>query len=410
MPKPAYGSYKLTYKMINNNLSKQELENRWHRLQQKMQDNGINACLICSDVNLYYLTGTIFSGYFYLATEGFPICFIKRETPTHADIDTVAIRKPEDIPAFLVQKSLPITGRVMLEGDQLTHNEYLRLQKLFPEDTQANATTMLRTLRMVKTPWEVAQLKHSAKVHAEVYHWAKGCYRPGISDLEFQLELERIIRQHGSIGIFRGFGSNMEIHMGSILVGENAENPSPYDFALGGAGMHPAAPIGGNGTILKEGTTVMVDMIGDYTAYVSDMTRTFSVGQLPEIAYKAHQVAIDIQNKLIEISKPGVACADLYNLSVEMAHTAGLSAHFMGTRFQAKFVGHGVGIELNELPVLTGRSKDLLEENMTIAIEPKFVLPQIGAVGVENTFVVTKTGLEKLTLFPEDIIDLTSST
>ena len=384
----------------------QDIETRWFKLQQSMQDNGINACLICSNVNLYYLTGMIFSGYFYLTTEGNPVCFIKRETRVRADIDFIPIRKPEDIPGILEKKGLPIPSKVMLEGDQITHNEYSRLQKLFPEDTYANATAMLRNLRMIKSPWEIEQLRYSTQKHAEVYHLIKSCYRQGMSDLEFQSEIERIIRQHGSIGIFRGFGSNMEIHMGSILVGENAENPSPYDFALGGMGMHPAAPIGANGTMLKEGTTIMVDMAGNYTAYISDMTRTFSIGQLPEIAHKAHQMSIDIQDKIVEISKPGTSCADLYRLSVEMAQTAGLDKYFMGTTFQAKFIGHGVGIEINEPPVLTERSKDLLEENMTIAIEPKFVLPGIGAVGIENTFLVTKTGLEKLTLFQENIIDI----
>ena len=73
---------------------------------------------------------------------------------------------------------------------------------------------------------------------------------------------------------------------------------------------------------------------------------------------------------------------------------------------KAAFIGHGVGIELNEMPVLTPRSKDVLEENMTIAIEPKFVVPGVGAVGVENTYLVTNNGLENLTPFPEEMAEL----
>ena len=89
-----------------------------------------------------------------------------------------------------------------------------------------------------------------------------------------------------------------------------------------------------------------------------------------------------------------------------MADEAGFSANFMGTKQQAKFVGHGVGLHINELPVLTPRSKEVLEENMIFALEPKFVLPGIGAVGVENTYLVTADGVRKLTLSPEEIIDL----
>ena len=78
----------------------------------------------------------------------------------------------------------------------------------------------------------------------------------------------------------------------------------------------------------------------------------------------------------------------------------------MGHAHKAGFIGHGVGIELNEIPVVMERSKDILAENMTIAIEPKFVIPHVGAVGVENTYRVTSAGLENLTVFPEDLTEL----
>lgn len=78
----------------------------------------------------------------------------------------------------------------------------------------------------------------------------------------------------------------------------------------------------------------------------------------------------------------------------------------MGTHFQAKFVGHGVGLEINELPVLTPRSNDVMQPGMIFAFEPKFVLAGIGAVGIENTFLVTEMGVEKITLLDESIIEL----
>ena len=98
--------------------------------------------------------------------------------------------------------------------------------------------------------------------------------------------------------------------------------------------------------------------------------------------------------------------ADLYRKAVEIVEGENLSEYFMGHRQQAGFIGHGVGIELNEQPVVMARSKDILEENMTIALEPKFVIPGVGAVGVENTYRVTPEGLESLTVFPEEIQEL----
>jgi len=149
-----------------------------------------------------------------------------------------------------------------------------------------------------------------------------------------------------------------------------------------------------------------VDMAGNFTDYLSDMTRVFSIGALPELAYRAHQVALDIQNEIEATAKPGIACADLYNRAYSKVEKAGLTPYFMGTKQQAKFIGHGIGLEINEPPVFTPRSNERLQPNTAFAIEPKFVIPQVGTVGIENSYLVTDTGIEKLTLFDEKIIPL----
>ena len=89
-----------------------------------------------------------------------------------------------------------------------------------------------------------------------------------------------------------------------------------------------------------------------------------------------------------------------------MAEEAGATDKFMGTKQQAQFVGHGIGLQINEMPVLMARSKEILTPGMVIAFEPKFVLPGIGAVGNENSFLVTESGVEKLTVCSEELIDL----
>ncbi|MDR0232006.1 MAG: Xaa-Pro peptidase family protein [Dysgonamonadaceae bacterium] len=386
-------------------LSNKELQTRWERLQTKMSEIGADTCIIVSNVNLYYLSGRIFTGYFYLPAEGEPVLFVRKPLGWNND-NVVYIRKPEDISSWLQTKGISIPKHILLEADQLTYNDYVRLQAVFNPEKTSNATTLLRQVRSIKTDWEIGQFRISAKKHAEVYSRIKGCYSPGMSDAEFQAKIEYVMRSMGSIGIFRAFGNNMDIHMGSVLAGENAEVPAPFDFALGGEGIDSSLPIGSNGAIMKPRTSVMIDMVGNYTAYLSDMTRTFSIGKLPDIAYRAHQLSIDIQDAIAEKSKPGTSCAELYILSLQMAEKAGFSNYFMGTKQQAKFVGHGVGLEINELPVLTERSKELLVPGNVFALEPKFVLPSIGAVGIENTFLVTDSGVEKITLFEEQIIDL----
>ena len=382
-----------------------ELELKWRRIQQAMRQEEADGCLLTMNMNLYYVSGQVFNGYFYLPAEGRPYWFVKRLTIPETN-QVHVIRKPEQIPDFFRDLNLAMPRKLLLEADELSYNEYIRLQHVFRAEATGNASALIRHIRMIKTPWEIEQMRISARKHEAVYREIPACYRPGMRDIELQIEIEKRMRVHGSLGYFRAFGSNMDIFMGSLLAGENAGEPSPFDFALGGAGMHASGPLGANGTLLREGTTVMADMSGNYTAFQTDMTRVFSIGKLPDRAYRVHRVALEIQARMERTAKPGVPCAELYRDALAMAGQEGLEDCFMGTRFQAKFVGHGVGLEINELPVLTTRSKDILQPGMTFAFEPKFVLAGIGAVGIENTFLVTDSGVEKMTLLDENITEL----
>ena len=382
-----------------------ELELKWRRIQQAMRQEEADGCLLTMNMNLYYVSGQVFNGYFYLPAEGRPYWFVKRLTVPETN-QVHVIRKPEQIPDFFRDLNLAMPRKLLLEEDELSYNECIRLQHVFRAEATGNASALIRHIRMIKTPWEIEQMRISARKHEAVYREIPACYRPGMRDIELQIEIEKRMRVHGSLGYFRAFGSNMDIFMGSLLAGENAGEPSPFDFALGGTGMHASGPLGANGTLLREGTTVMADMSGNYTAYQTDMTRVFSIGKLPDRAYRVHRVALEIQARMERTAKPGVPCAELYRDALAMAGQEGLEDCFMGTRFQAKFVGHGVGLEINELPVLTTRSKDILQPGMTFAFEPKFVLAGIGAVGIENTFLVTDSGVEKMTLLDENIIEL----
>lgn len=382
-----------------------ELELKWRRIQQAMRQEEADGCLLTMNMNLYYVSGQVFNGYFYLPAEGRPYWFVKRLTVPETN-QVHVIRKPEQIPDFFRDLNLAMPRKLLLEADELSYNEYIRLQHVFRAEATGNASALIRHIRMIKTPWEIEQMRISARRHEAVYREIPACYRPGMRDVELQIEIEKRMRMHGSLGYFRAFGSNMDIFMGSLLAGENAGEPSPFDFALGGKGIHASGPLGANGTLLREGTTVMADMSGNYTAYQTDMTRVFSIGKLPDRAYRVHRVALEIQARMERTAKPGVSCAELYRDALAMAGQEGLKDCFMGTHLQAKFVGHGVGLEINELPVLTTRSKDILQPGMTFAFEPKFVLAGIGAVGIENTFLVTDSGVEKMTLLDENIIEL----
>lgn len=389
---------------MNKEALSQDIKLRLERIQKVMQAMNLDACILSTEVNIFYCTGVVYNGYFYLPAKGEAINFVRRPKVDLAN--TIYIHKPELILEELKKAGLELPKTVLIEKDVLSFNSISRLQSALKVTDSEDASYLLRRLRAEKTDYEVEQVKACARKHEAVYKLIPSLYKRGMTDIELQIEIEKQMRLHGSMGIFRSYGESMDIHMGSLLVGANAEAASPFDFALGGAGTSPTLPLGASGQAIKEGQTIMVDMAGNYSPWMTDMTRVFSVGKTTDLAYKAHQVSIDIQNRLMETSKIGTSCAEMYNIALEMVKENNLAPYFMGTDLQAKFVGHGVGLEINEPPVLTPRSKEILTLNTIFALEPKFVIPNVGAVGVENTFVVTEKGMEKITNFEESIIEL----
>jgi len=383
-----------------------ELKLRRDKIRALMAQQGIDAALITCNVNLIYTYGRVVSGYLYLPLNAPARLFIKRPNDIEGE-HIHPIRKPEQITGLLKECGLPLPVKLMLEGDELPFTEYNRLAACFPEtEVVSCGTALIRQARSIKTPIEIEMFRRSGIAHAKAYEQISSVYQPGMTDRQLSVEIERLMRLEGCLGIFRVFGQSMEIFMGSLLAGDNAAVPSPYDFALGGKGLDPSLPGGVSGTLLQAGQCFMVDMGGNFYGYMGDMSRVFSIGKLPEQAYAAHQTCLEIQEEIVAMAKPGTVCEDMYNKAIEIVTKAGFADYFMGVDQKAKFIGHGIGLEINEMPVLAPRMKQELEPGMVFALEPKIVLPGIGPVGIENSWAVTTDGLEKLTLCKEEIIEL----
>ncbi len=388
-----------------NHLPQQEITLRITKISQLLAAQNIDAVLVSNNANIFYTSGQVFSGYVYITKEGDVTYFVKRPVGLSGE-NVVYIHKPEQIAELLSSstKAMPVT--IGLELDLTPYSSIDRLKKVFPEASIVNASGILRQSRAVKTEYELNCLTQSGIKHAMAYSHIPALFNEGMTDLELQIEIERFLRLEGCLGLFRISGESMEMFMGNLLCGENADNPTPYDFAMGGAGLNPSLPVGCNGTTIKRGMTVMVDMNGNFTGYMTDMTRVFSVGEISPLAQKAHDCSIRIAHELAEMGLPGTEAKAMYERATEIAKEEGLEKYFMGHRQHAGFVGHGVGIEINELPVIAPRSRDILAEGNVIAIEPKFVIPNVGAVGIENTYVVTPAGMKSITNAPEEIISL----
>lgn len=375
-------------------------------VKHHMSEAGADAVIVATSANIFYTTSRVFKGYVYIPRHADPVWFVVKPQIYEKEDHVIAIRKPEDIPSFLQTAGLPAPSTVGYELDDLSYSEITRLRAIFPEAVVVNGSSIMRRSRMIKTPWELKRMTEDGIHQSEAYRHVTRCYKENMTDLEFQIEIERVFRLEGHLGYVRTSGNMMDINLGSVISGDNADFPSPFDFTMGGEGVDPSLPEGANGTTIRNGETVMVDITGSFNGYQTDMTRVWALGEIAAQARKAHECSINILRECEKIGKPGTAVADLYHKAVEIAEAENLGQFFMGHRQQARFIGHGIGIELNELPVVTPRSREILKENMTIALEPKFVIPGTGAVGIENTYVVTSAGLSPLTVFPEDIQEL----
>lgn len=375
------------------------------KVRERMKAAGADALVASCSANLFYLTGGVFRGYVYIPLDEEPAVFVIPPGDTSGPREC-RIRKPEQIPDGMKALGIGMPHRLALETDDLSWAEIERLRKVYAGAETVDGSAVMRAARMVKTDYEIARMREDGRRQAGVYAQVKHCYKEDMTDLELQIEIEHVLRREGCLGFLRVAGSRMELNMGSVIAGPNADVPSPYDFSMGGAGFDPSLPVGASGMIMKPGMAVMVDMNGGFNGYQTDMTRCWSIGEVPERALKAHECSIAILRDLERFAVPGVEIGELYRRAVALADDAGLRDYFMGHARKVAFIGHGVGIELNEQPVVMERNKMPLAEGMTIALEPKFVIPATGAVGVENTYVVRSGGLENLTELSEALHEL----
>ena len=367
-------------------------------LQKRLTEGGISAALINTHMHLFYLIGEVYDGYLYIPAEGEPINFVKKGRATGKMAE---IRKPEQIPDMLADFGVPKPEKLMLEDDYLSMRDCTRLLKAFACKA---APSVLRELRTVKSAEELEKIKFSSSMQINVYKKIPDMYEEGMTDLDLQIKIEHEMRLLGSGGLMRSYGGNMELFCGMLMVGDNALERAPFAFAMGGKGLYPDNPIGACNVEIKKGNTAMIDITYNNSGYLCDMTRVFSRGRLSDEAYRLHNISIEMVHSLADMIKPGVACCELYEKADSIIKKYGVAEHYMEKFNDTRFTGHGVGMEINEPPVITKNNKQLLEKGMTLAIEPKFALQGVGGIGIENTYAVTDTGYELLTEMDENIM------
>jgi Xaa-Pro dipeptidase len=384
-----------------------EVAGRLAGLQAGLAARGLDAAIIVQNADLYYFSGTVQRSFLYVPAAGEATLFV-RKLAERARLETpltgiVELASPRDLPGLVAQVYGALPRRVGLELDVLPVAEYRRLEKLLPEAGFEDVGRDIVRQRAVKSAWEVERIRAAAALTVAVCELIPGILHEGLTEAEFAGLVEAEARRLGHEGIIRMRGFNQEMFYGQLLTGVSGSAASYLDTPLAGTGLSPAVAQGVSFRTMSRGDHVVFDFVSVREGYIADFTRIFALGELPGELRRAYEAALRIEAAVVAAARPGVTCRTLYEVALAAAAADGLAAFFMGHGAgQVRFIGHGVGLELDELPVLT--TSDLeLAEGMVFALEPKFVLPGLGAIGVENTWLVTASGLALITDAPEHI-------
>ena len=394
----------------------EEISRRISRLQKKLQEQGIDGFLLTQNVDIYYFTGTMQSGYVFVPAEGEPVFFVQRSMPRAREecrvcqveelgpLRQFGERLAETYPE-LFRRDEPV--KMASEFDVLPVQLFTRLQKALPGAQWTDGSLMIRELRMIKSPFEIAKIREAARIADIAFERAVSQLRPGMKEIEFVALIEHELRLQGHLGIMRMRGYNQELITGMVASGAAAAQPTYFDGPAGGEGLSPASPQGSGWKKIERNEPILVDIGCCADGYVIDQTRTVVIGSLPEDLFRAYRLSEEIQRESEKLLKPGTVCEDIYEQALIMVNKEGLADHFMGYgKDRVKFLGHGIGLEIDEYPVLARKFQYPLQPGMVIAVEPKFTFPGRGVVGIENTYAITETGCERLTVTRSELIQL----
>jgi Xaa-Pro dipeptidase len=374
---------------------------------------GIDAVIMLQNADLFYFTGSIQSGCLYLPQQGQPLYLVRRDfgrARMESGLrEVVPFTSPKDIPGILAQYGYPQPQQIGLEFDVLPVHFYERFRKVFPVAGFVDATPLIRQVRMIKSSYEMHILMDAGHQVDKVYRRAKEVIRPGMTDLELAAELEYLARREGHLGLIRMRVFNGEMLFGHTFSGTDSAVPTYTDTPFGGMGTSPAFGQGASFKPIAPGEPIIIDFAGSCDGYLVDQTRVFALGGVSDRLRRAYDAMLLVHERMKELAPQRPTWGALYDECLALAGKLGYADSFMGAKgSQVAFIGHGVGVEIDEYPFIArGFDDQQLEPGMVWAFEPKAVFPGEGAVGIEDTFYLADDGsLKQLTVSPAELVVL----
>jgi len=389
---------------------KDELEHRCRKLQLEMARLDLDAVIMQQNADLFYFTGTVQNGCLYLPASGDPVYLVRRDQ-LRARMESglphvLPFSSLGDLPGILAGLGYALPKRVGLELDVLPVNLYEKQRAVFPNATFLDASTLIRRVRMIKSHYEIHIMQDAGTHSDKVYGRVAGFIREGMSELELAAELEKLARLEGHQGYVRMRAFNGELGPSQILAGPDSAAPACSNTPLGGMGLSPAFGHGASYNRIGRNEPIVVDMVSCLDGYLVDQTRVFAIGGLSDRMRKGYEDMLRIEALMMELAEHGPTWGSIYDACYALACDLGWGENFMGgPGSQVSFIGHGIGIEIDEYPFIArGFRDEKLEPGMAFAFEPKLVFPGEGAVGIENSFYLSQQGLKQLTNASRELV------
>src|SRR6266498_5962743 len=360
---------------------------RFDKLNASLQTSGLDAVILNPGPTLTHLTGLRF----HLMERPVVLLFAKDQDPAIV-LPELELQKVASLPYKLqvfpysenpsewdnafrkATQALGLDGkRIGVEPRQLRLLEFRYVKAGAPEADYPDASEVLSSLRLRKDQAEVAAMRRAVKIAQDALEATIPLIKIGMTEKELSSELVvQLLRQ----------GSEPELPFAPIVSGgPNAANPhaSPSERKL------------------QPGDLLVVDWGAAYDGYISELTRTFAVGEVDDECQKIHKIVQEANAAGRAAAMPGVPCANVDKGAREVIEKAGYGVYFTHR------TGHGIGMEGHEEPYMRGDNMQLLEPGMAFTVEPGIYLPNRNGVRIEDNVVITETGADVLSDMPREM-------
>ncbi len=386
-----------------------ELELRWERCRSLLREIAPEAggLLVFSRLNIYYLSGIWPNGVFWLPLDGEPVLLVRRgleRARLESSCEAIAsYRSFRELPDLIKDNGSALSLTVAAEMSGLSWSLSQGLIRSLDGHVLVPGDMLLHRTRCVKTPWELAKLRIVGQRHnTALREFLPLRISPGMTEREIAHRIWEVFFSQGHQGLMRMQNFGEEIFLGHVAAGDSANYPSVFDGPLGLRGEHPAVThMGYAGKVWQEDEPLALDVGFALEGYHTDKTQVYWPGtkdSLPDQVSRAHAFCIQVQGWLAEHLVPGAIPSRLFSHCWEWAEKQGWAEGFMALDSnKVRFLGHGIGLAIDEYPALAKGFDAPLEEGTVLALEPKIGIRGLGMVGVENTFEVTNDGGRCLT-------------